>query len=101
MLRHDAFDAELAPLGEHRPLWLKSSLNTMPSTPLTSRSGAPRRASIGREAQIVAVETQKVEGHGRGPRSAALGQERPEVVPPWTARFDLNNLLLAIEGLRS
>jgi hypothetical protein len=33
------------------------------------------------QAQIVAVETQKVEGHERGLRSTALGHERSEVAP--------------------
>ena len=42
----------------------------------------------------------KVKGHELGPRSAGLVMAA-EVVPPRTARFDLNNLLLAIDGLRS
>lgn len=43
----------------------------------------------------------KVKGHELGPRSAALGDERAEVVPPRIVRVDLNNLLFAIERLRS
>ena len=34
-----------------------------------------------KQAQIAAVETQRVEGHERGLRSAALGHERSEVAP--------------------
>jgi len=36
----------------------------------------------GTQAQIVPIKAQKVEGHERGLRSAALGHERAEVAPP-------------------
>ena len=36
----------------------------------------------GTQAQIVPIEARKLEGHERGSRAAALGQERPEVAAP-------------------
>ena len=51
-------------------------------------------------ALIPSLKPQKVKGHELGPRSSGLVRARRSR-PARTARFDLNNLLLAIDGLRS
>ena len=72
-------------LAPHRGAWVSALRSRIPLTLATSRKRLPPRL-LRAQAQIIAIDTQKVEGHERGLRPGGLGQERHEVAPPVLAQ---------------
>jgi hypothetical protein len=88
-LRDDAFEAELAGLLKyHRTLGGQSFAEQDPVDAVDELHQRLSSRFERTQAQIDALNTQKVEGDERGLRPAALGQERMEVAAPVVAEYD-------------
>jgi hypothetical protein len=101
-LRHDPFEAKFAGLGEHDRAFFgerlveQDSVGAPPGDQPSERLSPLLKRAL---PQIVAAETQKVEGHQRGLLPAVFGEERMEVAPPSSRNTTASPSIIASSAL--